>query len=266
MQNRASMLAEGLFTYIGRTLIGFFMHIGRVVLLAGAMIRVSPRIFQNPALTLRQMAEVGIGSVPLVFVVSVFAGATTAWQAKYQLEGLVAVEMIGTAVAKSLILELGPVLTALVVAGRFGSSISAELATMRVTEQIDALTTMSIDPVRYLILPRVIAGFVMVPMLVIMSVIFGIVGGYITTVTLAGIPAAKFLYGIQMFFYVRDVAVGLFKAFVFGGIVSFMGCYFGYYAEGGASGVGRAAIKAFVSSAVMILVADFIVAFVAFSQ
>ena len=173
-------IARWIARLFGRTVLSFFMHVGRVVLLISRMIRTAPQIFNNPRLTLEQMVEVGVRSMPLVFVVALFAGATTAWQAKYQLEGLVATKMIGTAVAKSLILELGPVLTALVIAGRVGSSISAELATMRVTEQIDALITMSISPIRYLILPRVTAGIVMLPLLVVLSVVFGILGGYVT--------------------------------------------------------------------------------------
>jgi len=250
---------------IGRSVLGFFAHTTRVLMLAGNMVRKAPQVFHNPQLTLEQMVEVGIHSLPLVFIVSVFAGATTAWQAKYQLSGLVNTNVIGTAVSKSLILELSPVLTALVVAGRISSSVSAELATMRVTEQIDALVTMSIDPVRYLVLPRVTAGIVMVPILVIASIVFGIFGGYVTTVYVSNIAGEKFLTGIHFFFYVRDVAVGLFKAYVFGAVTSLMGCYFGFIAEGGAEGVGRAAIRAFVTSSVLILIADFAVAFVAFS-
>ena len=250
---------------VGGNLVNFSMHVGRIVLLAADLLKAAPRIFHNPRLTLEQMAEVGIRSLPLVIVVSIFSGATTAWQAKYQLEGLVATSMIGTAVAKALVLELGPVLTAFIVAGRVGSSISAELATMRVTEQIDALVTMSIDPVRYLILPRVTAGIVMVPILVSLSFFFGVGGGYVTAVYGGDISGAKFLEGVHWFFYVRDVAVGLFKAYVFGAITSFMGCYFGFAAKGGAEGVGEAAIRSFASSAVLILVADFLVAFVAFT-
>ena len=250
---------------VGKLVVHFFTHLGRALLLIGQIIRTTPQIFHNPRLTLEQMVEMGIRSLPLVFVVSVFAGATTAWQARYQLEGLVPTKMIGTAVSKSIILELGPVLTALVVAGRVGASISAELATMRVTEQIDALVTMSIDPVRYLILPRVTAGIVMVPVLVALSYFFGIGGGYVTSVYAGKIGGPKFLEGIHLFFYVRDVAVGLFKAYIFGAVTSFAGCYFGFIAEGGAEGVGRAAIMAFVSSSVLILMADFLVALVAFT-
>jgi phospholipid/cholesterol/gamma-HCH transport system permease protein len=252
------------FRQIGRSVLALFRHIGRIVLLAADVVVTLPQIFRNPRLTLDQMVKMGTDSVPLVFTVSIFAGATTAWQAKYQLQGLVPIAAIGTAVAKSIILELGPVLTALVIAGRVGSSIAAELATMRVTEQIDALTTMSINPTRYLIVPRIAAGFVMVPILVILSYAFGIFGGYLTAVHVGGMNGDKFLDGIRLFFYARDVAVGLFKAFVFGVSTSFLGCYFGYFAQGGAEGVGGAAIKAFVSSSVVILVADFLVAIVAF--
>ena len=249
----------------GRKLVNFIMHVGRIVLLAVDMLKTTPQVFHNPRLTLEQMVEVGVRSLPLVFVVSIFSGATMAWQAKYQLEGLVNTSMIGTAVAKAIILEFGPVLTAFIVAGRVGSSIAAELATMRVTEQIDALVTMSVDPVRYLILPRVTAGIVMVPILVALSFFFGIVGGYVTAVYAGNISGPKFVEGVHWFFYVRDVAAGLFKAYIFGAITSFMGCYFGFIAKGGAEGVGEAAIRSFASSAVLILVADFLVAFVAFT-
>jgi len=264
MSALATRLIVRFFRFVGRAILNFFAHGGRFILLSMSVVRAMPRIFHNPRLTLEQMVKVGVDSLPLVFVVSIFAGATTAWQTKYQLEGLVPLNTIGTAVSKSIILELGPVLTALVVAGRVGSSVAAELATMRVTEQIDALVTMSIDPVRYLILPRVTAGVVMVPVLVVLSYLFGIFGGYATAVYAGGISGAKFLEGIHLFFYVRDVAVGLFKAFIFGAVTSIMGCYFGYIAEGGAEGVGEAAIKSFVSSSVLILIADFFVAILAF--
>ena len=255
----------GLFRFVGRSVIGLFAHAGHFILLVRDVVKTVPQIFRNPRLTLEQMVEVGIHSLPIVFIVSVFAGATTAWQAKYQLEGLVPVETIGTAVSKSIILELGPVLTALVVAGRIGSSVAAELATMRVTEQIDALYTMSIDPIRYLVLPRVTAGIVMLPVLVVLSYLFGITGGYVTAVFAGHISGYKFIEGVHLFFYVRDVAVGLFKAYLFGAVVAFMGCYFGYIAEGGAQGVGTAAIKSFVSSSLLILMADFFVAIFAFA-
>ncbi|HPU84570.1 MAG TPA: ABC transporter permease [Candidatus Latescibacteria bacterium] len=261
---RADLLSLRFVRGTGRLVLASVRQVGRFVLFASEVVRALPKIFQNPRLTLEQMVRMGTDSVPLVFTVSIFAGATTAWQGKYQLEGILPTSAIGTAVAKSLILELGPVLTALVIAGRVGSSIAAELATMRVTEQIDALVTMSISPARYLIAPRVVAGFVMAPVLVVMSYFFGISGGYVTAVSLGGLNGARFLEGLRLFFYVRDVAVGLLKAFVFGASTSFLGCYFGYFARGGAEGVGQAAIRAFVSSSVVILGADFLIASIAF--
>ena len=264
MVARAAAPVLRLTAAVGRTIIGFFRHVGAAVLLFVETVKVSPRILDNPRLTLAQMHETGVRSLPLVFIVSLFVGATTGWQAKYQLEGLVPMTTIGAAVAKSVILELAPALTAMVIAGRVGSAIAAELATMRVTEQIDALVTMSIDPVRYLVLPRVAAGIVMVPVLVAVSFFLAIFGGYVTVVYGGSISGSTFLEGVRFLFYVRDVAVGLFKAFIFGAGVSFLGCYFGYVARGGAEGVGKAAIRSFVSSAVLILVADFFVAVVAF--
>ena len=250
---------------LGRSIISLFVHLGRVILLFSQVVASAPKIFHSPRLTFEQLVAVGLQSLPLVFVISVFGGATAAWQARYQLLGLVPDYTIGTAVWKSMVLELGPVLTGLVVAGRVGSSIAAELATMRVTEQIDALTTMSISPVRYLLLPRVTAGVVMTPILTIYANLFGLFGGYATAVWLGNISHYSFIEGVKMFFYGRDVAVGLVKAYTFGIALSFMGCYFGYIAEGGAEGVGEAAIKSFVTTAVVILLADFFVALIAFS-
>ena len=171
---------------------------------------------------------------------------------------------LGTAVSKSLILELGPVLTGLVVAGRIGSSIAASLGAMRVTEQIDALSTMAIDPIRYLVMPRVVAAMVMVPMLTIYSVSFGIVGGMYVSMKFLGVPVGIFIYGLRHFFYYSDLIVCLIKSLIFGTGLSILGCYYGFNATGGAEGVGNAAIRAYVSSAVFILLSDFVVASIAF--
>ena len=188
----------------------------------------------------------------------------TAWQANYQLEGYVSMRYLGTAVSKSLILELGPVLTGLVVAGRIGSSIAASLGAMRITEQIDALSTMAINPIRYLVMPRVIAAMIMVPMLTIYSVSFGIVGGMYVSMKFLGVPYGIFIYGLRHFFYYSDLMVCLIKSLIFGTGLSFLGCYYGFNATGGAEGVGSAAIRAYVSSAVFILLSDFVVASIAF--
>jgi phospholipid/cholesterol/gamma-HCH transport system permease protein len=239
-------------------------EIGDIVLFTARAARTITGIPRSMRLIFEAMLEIGVRSLPIVFVISLFAGATTAWQANYQLEGYVSTRFLGTAVLKSIILELGPVLTGLVVAGRIGSSIAASLGAMRVTEQIDALSTMAIDPVRFLVLPRVAAAVVMVPMLTVYSVFFGLLGGMYISVKMLGVSSGIFIYGLKHFFYITDVVVCLVKALVFGAGLSILGCYYGFNAEGGAEGVGRAAIRAYVSSAVFILLSDFVIASIAF--
>ena len=237
---------------------------GDIVIFFAKALRTIPGIPRSRHLIFDSMLIIGVRSLPIVFVISVFAGATTAWQGHYQLEGYVTMRYLGTAVSKSIILELGPVLTGLVVAGRVGSSIAASLGTMRVTEQIDALSTMAIDPVRYLVLPRMTAAVVMMPVLTIYSCFFGIVGAMLVSMYFLGVPQGTFIYGLKHYFYISDVVVCLTKALVFGAGLSLMGCYHGFNTTGGAEGVGQAAIKAYVSSAVFILLSDFIVASIAF--
>lgn len=251
-------------TTIARRMLAPIREIGDITLFALRICRVLPAIPRSLPLVFESMREIGVRSIPIVFIISIFAGATTAWQADYQLAGYVPTRFLGAAVSKSILLELAPVLTGLVVAGRIGASIAASLGAMRVTEQIDALSVMAVNPVRYLALPRVAAASVMVPMLTVYGVFFGICGGMFTAVKFLGVSPGIFIFGMKRFFYVTDVTVCLTKAFVFGTGLSVLGCYYGFTAEGGAEGVGRAAIKAYVSSAVFILLSDFLVAFAAF--
>jgi len=255
--------AEAVFGFLPRML-NPLRSVGDVLILFGMICRRFPEVFRSFHLTVEQMVQMGVGSLPLVFITSICAGATAAWQTGYQIRGYAPLRYLGVAVGKSMIIELGPVMTALVVAGRVGASMAAELGTMKVTEQMDALSTMGIDPLRYLMVPRVISALVMMPVLVIFSDVFGILGGYIVAVKFVGISSYAFSEGLKMFFYTRDVVVGLFKAVVFGGVIATLGCYYGYTTAGGAGGVGRAAIKAFVSSAVVILFFDYVIAFLAF--
>lgn len=240
-----------------------FREFGDIVLFFGRIIGAVPGIPRSIRLIFDSMLEIGYRSIPIAFVISIFAGATTAWQANYQLEGYVSMRFLGTAVSKALILELGPVLTGLVVAGRIGASIAASLGAMKVTEQIDALSTMAIDPIRYLVLPRVVAAMIMVPVLTIYSCFFGIVGGMYISMYFLGVSKGIFIYGLRNYFYISDIVVCLSKAFVFGSGLSVLGCYYGFNAAGGAEGVGKAAIKAYVTSAVFILLSDFVVASIA---
>ena len=246
------------------TIIRPFYNVGDVVVFLGKTVRTVPSIPKSLGLIFDSMLEIGVRSIPIALVISVFAGATTAWQANYQLEEYISMRYLGTAVSKSLILELGPVLTGLVVAGRVGASIAASLGAMRVTEQIDALSTMAIDPMRYLVLPRVTAAMIMVPVLTIYSVFFGIVGAMFVSMHFLGVSQGIFIVGVRHYFYYTDVMVCLIKALIFGTGLSVLGCYYGFKTTGGAEGVGKAAIKAFVSSAIFILLSDFIVAALAF--
>jgi phospholipid/cholesterol/gamma-HCH transport system permease protein len=249
---------------IANRILGPVRDIGDIVIFAAKMFRTVPSIPRSRKLILESMLEIGVNSLPIVFIIALFVGATTAWQANYQLEGYVSNRFLGSAVSKSIILELGPALTGLVVAGRIGASIAASLGAMRVTEQIDALSTMAIDPIRYLVLPRVVAAIIMLPMLNVYSVVFGIGGGMFVSVQFLDVSSGIFIFGLKRFFYITDVIVSLSKATIFGFGLSLLGCYYGFNASGGAEGVGRAAIKAYVTAAVFILLTDFMVAAIAF--
>ena len=206
----------------------------------------------------------GVNSLPLVLVTSIFTGGVSAVQAAYQFSDYVPMRYLGTAVGKAVVIELGPVLTALVVAGRVGASIAAEIGTMKVTEQIDALETLALDPVRYLVVPRFVAGFFMLPILVIFSDFIAILGGLAVSTFFLGLSSYTFLNGLKMFFHLSDVFGGLIKAFVFGSIIAIIGCYQGFKTEGGAEGVGRSTTRAVVLASVLILISDYIIASILF--
>jgi len=255
---------KGMAVWIADTIISPLKEFGDVIIFFGAIVRTLHKIPRSIPLIFESMLEIGVRSIPICFVISVFAGATTAWQGNYQLEEYVSMRYLGTAVSKSIILELGPVLTGLIVAGRVGASIAASLGAMRITEQIDALSTMAIDPIRYLVLPRVVASVVMVPILTIYSCFFGICAGMVVSMYFLGISRGIFIFGLKHYFYITDVTVCLLKSLIFGAGLSVLGCYYGFQTRGGAEGVGHAAIKAFVTSSVFILFSDFLVASVAF--
>ncbi len=216
-------------------------------------------------LIVEQMGTIGVGSLGLVVVVSLFAGAVAAVQANYQFTNVVPQKYLGAVILRSVIIELGPVLTGLVVGGRVGASIAAELGTMKVTEQIDALRAMGVNPVRYLILPRVVAATVMLPIVTVFSDFIAIAGGFIVTVFSIGVSPNIYLNSLQEFFYTKDLVSGLIKAVFFGNIIGTMGCFFGFATRGGAQGVGASATKAVVFSCVFILILDYLLATVLFS-
>jgi phospholipid/cholesterol/gamma-HCH transport system permease protein len=255
---------ENIFVLMGRKTLTFFEDVGGLVLLIKDIILSLPKAFTRFHLTAEQMLMMGVNSLPLVAIVSVFTGAVTAVQAVYQISDFVPMRYLGTAVGKAIMIELAPVLTALVVAGRVGAGIAAELGTMKVTEQIDALKTLALDPVEYLVAPRVVAGLIMVPVLTIFADAIALAGGVVISATTLNVPPHVFLNSLKSFFKTMDLVSGLSKAFVFGSIISIIGCYQGFRTEGGAEGVGKSATKAVVVASVLILIADYTVATILF--
>jgi phospholipid/cholesterol/gamma-HCH transport system permease protein len=249
---------------IGSEVIRLVTDAGRGGLLFARILGSLSAIRRSVRLIIQQMFVIGNGSVPLVLVTSIFTGAVAAVQAAYQFRGYVPMRFLGTVVAKSVVIELGPVLTALVVGARVGASIAAELGTMRVTEQIDALEMLAIDPVRYLAMPRFIAASIMLPVLTVFADVVAIMGGYVAALGTLDVTSKTYVDGLRMFFEAKDVYGGLIKAFVFGGIIAISGTINGFNTSGGAEGVGAAAMRAVVASSVMILIADYVLATVIF--
>jgi phospholipid/cholesterol/gamma-HCH transport system permease protein len=203
-----------------------------------------------------QMRRLGVDSMPIGVFIAVFTGIVLSLLASYSFTGAVPLYFVGTLVEKTITMELAPVLTGLALAGRVGANIAAELGTMRVTEQIDALETLAYDPYSYLVVPRVLAGTIMFPIVVGAAMLTGVLSGWMASVGLLDITSPDFIKGVRLFFSGFDVRYGLVKAASFGFIVTLIGCIRGLRAAGGAEGVGRAATSAVVYSAVMILVLD----------
>jgi len=206
--------------------------------------------------TVEQMNHIGVTSLPLVFLTALFTGMVLSLQSAYQLQLFGAQQFTSDLVALSITRELGPVLTAMVVAGRVGASIAAELGTMKVTEQIDALRALATDPVRYLVVPRFVAGFFMLFFLTIYADCIGMLGGYFVAVFKLGLSSHQYIKRSIDILTFKDVMTGLAKAFVFGGAISIVGCYFGMKTEGGAAGVGRSTTMAVVTALVLVIAFD----------
>lgn len=216
---------------------------------------VPPVKFKN---IFKQMEFVGVQSLFVVVLTGSFTGMVLALQSYNALKRFGAESLVGPTVALSMARELGPVLTGLMVTGRAGSAMATELGTMRVTEQIDALFTMAVNPIKYLVVPRVLAGVLMFPILAIITNFVGVVGGYMVGVKLLGINPGVYIGRTVDFVQVDDIMTGLTKSVVFGLITTLVACYHGFYASGGAEGVGKAATSSVVLASVMILVSDYL--------
>ena len=254
------------FQPIGRAVLALLAEIGRVVLfIRYALLEgLSPTYYGRQIL--EQMWRIGYNSLPVVGLTAFFTGGALALQiylgsSRFNAEGLVA-----SIVALGITRELGPVLAGLMVAGRVGASVAAELGTMRVTEQIDALVTLSTNPFKYLVGPRLVAAVVTLPILVAIGDTIGIMGGYIVGTRSLGFNSFAYIKNTADFLHSDDVTSGLIKAAVFGFIIAIMGCYHGFNSKGGAQGVGRATTNAVVSAAILILAANFALTSLLFSE
>ena len=250
---------------IGRVVIGFLEHLGRLTLFTVTAVSHCVRPPLYPRLIGRQMIDIGYYSLPVVGLTAIFSGMVLALQSYTGFARFNAESAIANVVVLSMTRELGPVLAGLMVAGRIGASMAAEIGTMRVTEQIDALTTLSTNPYKYLIAPRLIAGLLMLPLLVLVADIIGVFGGYLVGVFKLGFNPNVYISNTVDFLEPIDVISGLVKAAVFGFIIALMGCYNGFQSRGGAQGVGSATTNAVVSASILILTFNYIITELFFS-
>jgi phospholipid/cholesterol/gamma-HCH transport system permease protein len=242
---------------IGKTIISFSEELGKILVLFFLTVK---QLFLPPfevKNTFKQMLEIGVKSLPVVLITAIFTGMVFALQTYTGFKRFGAEPLVGTVVALSMTRELGPVLTGLIVAGRAGAAMAAELGTMRVTEQIDALETLATNPIKYLIVPRFIAGALMLPALAIIADITGITGGYLVTVGLFDTSSVVYWKRTWDFLEVSDLYNGLIKSGFFGASIALISCHQGFYTQGGAEGVGKATTGAVVLSSMTILISDY---------
>lgn len=238
-----------------------FYHFGKYILLLKAVFRKPEKISIYKSEIFREMVDIGLGSLGIISIISVFIGAVTTVQTAFQLTSdLIPKSVIGGITRDSTILELSPTICSLVLAGKIGSSIASQIGTMRVTEQIDALEIMGINAPGYLILPKVIAGIIMIPMLVIISIFLSIMGGYLAGSASGAVTPAEFIQGLTTGFIPFTVTIAMIKAITFAIIITTVSAYQGFYTNGGALEVGQSSTKAVVISCISILAADYIIA------
>lgn len=248
---------------IGTAVIGFFASIGRIVILLCQVLVFMPKKIHFGRLMV-QMAHLGVDSLPIVLLTVLFTGMVMTLQSATELIKYGAQASVGGLVAVSMGRELSPVLTGVVCAGRVGAAITAEIATMKVTEQIDALRSMATNPIGYLVVPRVLACILMQPILVALADLAGTLGGYFVAVYYAGINSATYLNSIKMFAAVQDVTFGMLKAMFFGLVIALVGCYKGLNADPGAEGVGKATTESVVVAIIAIFISNYFLSMLLF--
>jgi phospholipid/cholesterol/gamma-HCH transport system permease protein len=254
------------FAIIGRVVLALFGEIGRLALFTWSSVThiVRPPFFGR--LLLQQMMRIGYFSLPVVALTAFFTGGALALQIYYGGNKINSENIVATIVALGITRELGPVLGGLMVAGRVSAAIAAELGTMRVTEQIDALTTLSTNPFKYLVVPRLTAAIITLPLLVLIADIIGIMGGFVVGSASLHFNPGVYITNTATFLKATDVTNGLIKAAVFGFIIALMGCFHGFNSKGGAQGVGRATTNAVVTASILILASNYVMTSLLFSK
>jgi phospholipid/cholesterol/gamma-HCH transport system permease protein len=248
-----------LFDFIGGWVLRFLEESGKIMVLFAKTIAFGFRPpFDFRALMI-QIEEVGIRSIPVVLITGTFTGMVLALQSYTGFKRFNAEAFVGTVVALSMTRELGPVLAGLMVSGRVGSAMAAELGTMQVTEQIDALYTLATNPIKYLIVPRFLASLIVMPILTVFADVLGILGGYLVSVELLGSNPTIYIRRTFDYLDLEDIYIGLFKACIFGMIIAVIGCHQGFNTRGGAEGVGKATTRAVVVSSLLILIANYFI-------
>lgn len=250
----------------GRLFLSFLETTGRLGIFTFKTLYEGLRPPYYPKQILRQIIDIGYFSLPVVGLTALFTGMVLALQSYSGFSRFSAEGAVATVVVLSITRELGPVLAGLMVAGRIGAAMAAEIGTMRVTEQVDALVTLSTNPFKYLVIPRVLSGLLMLPCLVIAADIIGVFGGYLVSVFKLGFNQASYLNRTFQYLKFMDVFSGLCKAATFGFFIALMGCYNGYHSKGGAQGVGQATTNSVVSASVLILIFNYILTAVFFDS
>lgn len=248
-----------LFDMVGIWVLRFLAESGRIMIFS---VKIFSWTFRPPLDVrnlLKQIEEVGVKSIPVVLITGAFTGMVLALQSYTGFKRFNAEAFVGTVVALSMTRELGPVLSGLMVSGRVGSAMAAELGTMQVTEQIDALYTLATNPIKYLIVPRFLAALIIMPILTLFADVVGILGGYLVSVNLLGSNPTIYLRRTFDYLDLEDIYTGLLKSVVFGMIIAIIGCYQGFQTQGGAEGVGKATTKAVVMSSLLILIANYFI-------
>lgn len=252
-------IVDDLAISFGRSMREAIEQLGAISIFFMKALKAVPSSLTRYHIVVEQMMLLGVASIPIIFFTSMFIGFVSAWQVQYLFASAIPKDYYGMAVGKAVFTELGPVFTALIITGRIGAKLAAELGTMRVTEQIDAMVCLSLDPYQYLIAPRMIAGIVMLPVLTIFMSFIAIISAQQLSELVMGVTNATFYQGLKQLFRTSDVVICLVKSVVFGCVISLSGCYYGFFTKGGAVGVGKSTRMAVVAAMILIIMTNFIV-------